>query len=380
MRSLVLHKTGSSENYSSLFRIEEKPMPEFSDEEILIKIECAALNHRDLYIAEGAYSKIKLPVILGSDGAGIVFKTGENVTQFNVGDKVIIYPCKNWGASEEFQNRNIEILGMPQDGTFSEFIKVHHSRVFKFPDHLNFSEAASFPLAGLTAYRALFEKAKLANNDNILITGAGGGVSSMSLIFAIASGARVFVTSGSNEKIAKAVLLGAAGGVNYRDENWHEELHSISENKIDVIIDGTGGENYTKLIEIISYGGRIISYGATLGASKFLDLHKVYWKQLKIMGTTMGTDKDFSDMLNFIEANKIKPVIDSIHNLSDYFNAFDRMKNSEQFGKIILEIDSQKKNSVMSFKHSKLVKGTYTIQHSLKQKYFQTILQIKNRS
>ena len=339
MRSLILHKSVSSENYSSLFRIEERPLPEISDDEVLIKIKYAALNHRDLWIAEGAYAKIRLPVVPGSDGSGIVFKTGEDVTQFNVGDKVIIYPCKNWGVSEEFQNRNIEILGMPQDGTFSEFIKVHYSRVFRFPDHLNFSEAASFPLAGLTAYRALFVKAEITNEDNVLITGAGGGVSSMAVIFAIANGARVFVTSGSNEKIEKAVLLGASGGVNYKNENWHEELKTLSGNKIDVIIDGTGGENYSKLIEIISNGGRIISYGATLGHAEKIDLHKVYWKQIKIIGTTMGTDKDFENMLKFISSNKIKPVIDSFYKFTDYLNAFYRMKNSEQFGKIVIEID-----------------------------------------
>jgi len=343
MKAIVLNKTDRSENYSELFGIEERHVPEISGEEVLIKIKSAALNHRDLFIAEGSYSKIKLPVIPGSDGAGIIYKTAKNVTHFIEGDKVVIYPCNNWGESEEYQNKNIEILGMPEDGTFSEFIKVHQSRVFKFPDHLNFSEAASFPLAGLTAYRALFEKAKLKKTDNVLITGAGGGVSSMALIFAVSSGAVVFVTSGSNEKIEKAVSLGAAGGVNYRNENWHTELQSLSENKIDVIIDGTGGENYAKLIDIISCGGRIISYGATVGHADKLDLHKVYWKQLKIMGTTMGTVKDFLNMLEFIDSHNIRPVIDSIHSFSDYLNAFERMKNSEQFGKIVIETDSSNK-------------------------------------
>ncbi|MBK8984084.1 MAG: zinc-binding dehydrogenase [Ignavibacteria bacterium] len=337
MQAIVLHQTGNKNNYADLFSIKEVPAPGISDDEVLIKIFNASLNHRDLWIAEGAYSKIKLPVILGSDGAGIIYEKGKNVNNFSTGDKVIIYPCSNWGSNENFQNRNFEILGMPADGAFAEYLKVHSSAVFKFPEHLDFIQASAFPLAGLTAYRSLFVKAEIKNTDNVLITGTGGGVASFALMFALIAGAKVFVTSGSDDKIKKAVSLGAEGGVNYKSADWINELKDITENKIDIVIDGSGGKYFSGYVDLCSYGARIVSYGATLGAAGKLDLHKVYWKQLKILGSTMGTVSDFINMLEFADTNKSIPIIDKVFPFKEYLKAFDRMKDSEQFGKIVLE-------------------------------------------
>ncbi|MBK9333171.1 MAG: zinc-binding dehydrogenase [Ignavibacteria bacterium] len=337
MQAIILHQTGNKTNYSDLFRIEDVPVPEISADEVLIKIFNASLNHRDLWIAEGAYSKIRLSVILGSDGAGIIHDKGKNVNNFSIGDKVMIYPCSNWGSNENFQNRNFEILGMPADGTFAEYVKVRSSAVFKFPEHPGFAQASAFPLAGLTAYRSLFVKAELKNTDNVLITGVGGGVASFALMFALRAGAKVFVTSGSDDKINKAVSIGAESGVNYRSPEWQNELKDKTGNKIDVVIDGSGGEYYSGYIDLCSYGARIVSYGATLGAADELDLHKVYWKQLKISGSTMGTVSDFRNMLEFTDTNKCEPVIDKVFPFKDFPEAFDRMKDSEQFGKIVLE-------------------------------------------
>ncbi|HAY34193.1 MAG TPA: zinc-binding dehydrogenase [Ignavibacteria bacterium] len=337
MKAIVLNQTGKQSRYTDLFRVEEVPVPEISQDEVLIKIFNASLNHRDLWIAEGAYSKIRFPVIPGSDGAGIIYDKGKNSNNFSNGDKVLIYPCRNWGSSENFQNRNFEILGMPEDGTFAEYVKVHSSAVFKIPAHLSFAQASAFPLAGLTAFRSLFVKAEIKKTDNVLITGIGGGVASFALMFAAETGAKVFVTSGNEDKIINAVSLGAEGGVNYKSADWQNKLKDITENKIDIVIDGSGGKFFAGYIDICSYGARIVSYGATLGSADKLDLHKVYWKQLKISGSTMGTLTDFSNMLKFSDSNQIKPVIDKVFPFQDYQKAFERMKNSEQFGKIVLE-------------------------------------------
>ncbi|MBS1518786.1 MAG: zinc-binding dehydrogenase [Bacteroidetes bacterium] len=340
MRSLVLHKTDKGKKYSDLFRIEETSLPELSDDEVLVKVHFASLNHRDLWIAEGAYSKIRLPVVLGSDGAGTVHSAGKNVKNFFRDDKVLIYPCRNWGESEDFQDRSFQILGMPDNGTFAEYVRIPQSALYKIPAHLDLSMASAFPLAGLTAFRALYTKAVLKKDDTVLITGSGGGVSALALMFAVASGADVFVTSGSEQKISKAVSLGAKGGVKYNNREWSKELLSLTGNKIDVIIDGTGGKFFSDFIEIGSYGARIVSYGATLGYPDRLDLHKVYWKQLKILGTTMGSAADFRGMLDFISDKKVVPVIDNIYPFDEFCKAFDRMGNSEQFGKIVMKINT----------------------------------------
>ncbi|MDQ3020904.1 MAG: zinc-binding dehydrogenase [Bacteroidota bacterium] len=338
MKAALLKQTGSIDELEKNLVVEEISLPEISNDEVLIKLKNSSLNHRDLYITNGLYSKIKLPVVLGSDGAGIVHSKGKNVSSFEIGEEVIINPGMNWGNNENYQSANFKILGMPDNGTLAEFISVNKSYVYKKPEHLSFAEASVFPLAGVTAYCALFKKANLNKNDNLLITGIGGGVSGHALVFALKIEANVFVTSGSDDKIKKAISLGARAGVNYKNENWKQEIIELSDNKINVVIDGTGGDSFSKILELCNYGSRIISYGATLGNVKDFPLARLFWKQLKIFGSTMGSPKDFADMLKFINENKITPVIDKIFSLNNICDAFKRMNDSEQFGKIVIEI------------------------------------------
>jgi len=338
MKAAVLKQTGNIEDLSKNLVVEEFPSPEFGEEFVLIKIKNASLNHRDLYITQGLYSKIKLPVILGSDGAGIIHSKGENVSSFQIGDEVIINPGMNWGDDKNFQSRNFKILGMPDNGTFSEFISTHQSFVYKKPLHLNFSQASALPLAGLTAYRTLFEKAMLTANDNVLITGIGGGVATFVLLFALKVGSNVFVTSGEDKKINKAISLGAKGGVNYKNKNWDKEILELSENKINVIIDSAGDDSFSKYLEICNYGGRIVSYGATLGSAQNFSLHRLYWKQLQIYGSTMGSPNDFQNMLKFVNENKIMPVLDEVFSLENICEAFKKLNDSTQFGKIVVRV------------------------------------------
>lgn len=333
----VLLKNTDKDKLSDNLVIEDIPKPEINDDEILIKVVSASVNHRDVYISEGAYSKINLPVVLGSDCSGIVGSVGTGVKKFKPGDEVIINPGMNWGVNENFQSREFKILGMPDNGTFAEFVKINQVYVWPKPSHLNFTQASAFPLAGITAYRALFKKAKLKKSENILITGIGGGVATLAMMFAISTGAHVFVTSGSDAKIKIAVSIGAKAGVNYNDNDWDKKINLHAGNKIDVIIDGTGSSNISKAVELCSYGGRIVSYGATLGSADNFSLHRVYWKQLKLYGSTMGSQKDFSEMLEFINAHKVVPVIDKVFSLENICDAFKRMGHSEQFGKIIIE-------------------------------------------
>ena len=340
MKAALLKKTGPPEEFRDNIIIEEVPVPEIKDNEVLIKIKFAALNHRDVWIAKGAYPKINLPVVLGSDCSGIVHTAGSAASTFKPGDEVIINPGFNWGNSEDYQSKDFKILGMPDNGTLAEYVAVSQSYIYKKPSHLNFTQAAGIPLTGITAYRALFKKALLKKGDNLLIPGIGGGVSSSALVFAVSIGANVYVTSGSDDKIKKAVSLGAKGGVNYKNENWDKEIMEISGNNINVIIDGEGGNTFTKCMELINYGGRIVCYGSTSGKTSNIPMARLFWKQLKIFGSTMGSPDDFSEMINFINDYKIVPIIDEVFPLENISEAFLKMNDGRQFGKIVVAVDS----------------------------------------
>ncbi len=340
MRAALLNRLCTANEFRENIRIEDIPVPSVKENEIPINIKSASLNHRDVWIAKGAYPKIYLPVVLGSDCSGIVQDTGTAVRDFRIGDEVIINPGFNWGNAESHQSKDFKILGMPDNGTFAEYISVDQSYVYKKPYHINFFQAAGIPLTGVTAYRALFRKANLQKGENILIPGAGGGVSSAALMFAVSIGANVFVTSGSDDKISKAVSIGAKGGVNYKNDDWDKKILEMSGNNIDVIIDGEGGDTFSKCVELINYGGRIVSYGSTSGKTGSIPMARLFWKQLKIFGSTMGSPDDFNEMINFINDNKIVLVIDEVFSLENIAEAFLKMNEGRQFGKIVVNIGS----------------------------------------
>ncbi|MEB2329027.1 MAG: zinc-binding dehydrogenase [Ignavibacteriaceae bacterium] len=337
MKAAVLKKTGEISELMQNLSVKEVPEPEISSTDVIVSLNYSALNHRDIWITKGLYPKIDLPVIPGSDGCGTIVEKGSSVTEFNLGDSVIINPCLDWGFRQTHQSKKMSILGMPVNGTFAEYVKINKANVFMKPSSLTSLEAAAIPLCGLTAYRALFNRADLKNGENVLITGIGGGVASLAMIFAIAHGAAVYVTSGNNEKIELAKQLGAVGGANYNNPDWDKEILKLANNDIQVIVDGTGGKIFNKLVDIINYGGRIASYGATLGNPDKFALNKIFWKQITISGATLGSPSDFMNMVLFFELNKIKPVIDEVYDLQMIHQAMFRMNNGEQFGKIVIK-------------------------------------------
>lgn len=320
------------------FVIEEVEIPTLASDEVLVRVKAAAFNHRDLWIQKGLYAGLKFPIILGSDGSGIVEKVGDEANKSWIGESVIINPSTNWGDSEAFQQKEFTILGLPENGTFAQFVKVKFINIHKLPSYLSFEEAAALPLTGLTSYRALFSRAGLKAGEKVLIVGVGGGAASMALKWALAAKAEVYVTSGSQEKIDYAKSLGAIDGVNYKTENWLEALE-VKAGGFDVILDSALGDGFASLLDLANPGGRIVFFGGTAGNIPELNGRKIFWKQLSILGTTMGSNLDFSKMLDFADLHKIKPVIDSVYPLEEAEQAIQKMKSGSQFGKIVLKVD-----------------------------------------
>lgn len=338
MKAAVLNKTGKVSDLSKNMKIEEVPTPALQDNDVLIKIKCASLNHRDLWITKGMYSKIELPAILGSDCSGVVEDTGSAVKKIKPGDEVIVNPSLDWGDSEEHQSASYKILGLPDKGTLAEYVKINVDKVYSKPAHMSFEEASALPLCGLTAYRASFIQGQIKKGDNVLITGIGGGVATFLLLYCVSVGANVYVTSSSQEKIEKAVSLGAVSGVDYTGEDWDRYIKDVTDGKIDVVIDSSGGNTINKALEICRYGGKIVTYGASLGKVPDFNLTRVYWKQIQIIGSTMGSDKDFKDMLGYTNKKKIVPVVDKIFSLDNVVDAFGHMDSANQFGKIVVKM------------------------------------------
>ncbi len=320
MNALVLR----AENAPVMF--EEMETPVAADGETLVEVKAAALNHRDVWITKGLYPGIAFPAIMGSDGAGMV------------GDReVIINPSMNWGDNPKVQSNDYQILGLPSKGTFSSHVVVPTSHLYDKPAHLSFEQAAALPLAGLTAYRALFTKCQLQKGENVLISGVGGGVALFACQFAIAAGANVYVSSSSEEKIAKAVEMGAKGGGNYKSENFVKDLKSKS-GGFDVVIDSAAGDGFAGLVKMCNAGARVAFYGATRGKINGLDPRTIFWKQISIFGSTMGTTEEFEAMVDFVAEHKIVPIVDSVFELRDGNAALKRMDEGLQFGKIVLKV------------------------------------------
>lgn len=317
--------------------IEEYKKPKPVKDQVLIRLKNAALNHRDVWLMQEQAQHHPEGIVLGSDGSGIVEETGEDADPLLIGAEVVINPSLDWGKNPLVQGDSFRILGYPDNGTFAQYIAISKKYIFEKPEHLSFEESAAVPLSGLTAYRALFTKARLRTNEKVLISGIGGGAALWALQFATAYKARVYVTSGSDEKIERAKQLGALGGFNYRDPQWAEKAQREA-GGFDIIIDSAGGSQFAKFIDLALPGGRIVNFGRTAGNITDIATRLLYWKQITICGSTMGTRDEFLSMLHFLESRSVRPVIDKVFPLSQIGEAFDRMKNASQFGKIVLEI------------------------------------------
>ena len=305
--------------------IKNLPEPQPAENQVVAKILASALNHRDLWITRGLYPGIRFGSVMGSDA--VVMHDGQTY---------IINPGLDWGTRQSHQSREFRVLGVPDDGVFADCIAIGRQYLYPKPAHLDMEQAAALPLAGVTAYRALFKRAQLQKGDTVLVSGVGGGVAMMALQLSVAAGCRVLVTSGSSRKIARAIELGAHGGFIYTEEGWEDQLVKLY-GGVDVVIDGACGPGFKGLVKICNSGARIVFYGATSGRIPELNPQPIFWKQISILGSTMGSDQDFADMLDFVNLHKVTPVVDSVYSFDDLPDAFAQMEKGTQFGKLVIK-------------------------------------------
>ena len=317
MKAIRIHEDGGPE----VLRYEDAPDPQPRDGDVVIELRAASLNHLDVWIRMGLPSVPK-PRILGADGAGVIAGSDE---------RVVINPGL-------MSNGQVHIVGETMDGTHAELIAVPREYVHPIPDGLSFEEAAAFPLVFETAYRMLVTRARLQAGEWVLIWGIGGGVATAAMSIAKALGANVVVTSSSDEKIARARELGADAGVNHDTGDVVAVVKEFTGGGAHVVVDDVGEATWRRTLDAARQDGRVVVCGATTGPNPPAALHRVWWKQLSILGSTMGTPDDFPGAYDLIAAGKARPVVDKVFPLADARLAHERLERGEQLGKIVLRI------------------------------------------
>jgi len=294
--------------------------------EAVVELEAAGLNRRDLLVRTGTYP-FPLPLIPGSDGAGRRRDTGE---------EVVILPATGWGDREDAPGPDFQFVGGPLPGTYAELVALPEENLYAKPASYTWPEAAAFPLAALTAYRALFSRGGLHVGETVLVLGAGGGVSTFLVQLAVQAGARVLVTSSSDAKIERAKELGAEAGVNYATtEDWPAAVAELG--PVDLVLDSVGS-TWQQALDAVRPGGRVVVFGGTGGTEVTLQVRPFYFRQQSLNGTQLGSPRDFAALLRMLDDASWRPVIDSVHPLAEAEAALARMESGQHFGKLVLEI------------------------------------------
>lgn len=313
------------------------PEPAAGPGQVLVRLTAAALNHRELWIAQGMYPGMQLPATLGCDGAGVIEQVGDGVDRTRIGEQVILYPGLEWGDDERFPRADFGLLGMPGPGTVAERIVVAAPSAVATPAHLDAVTAAALPLGGLTAWRGLTVKGGIKQGDTVLVTGIGGGVATLALLFAVAMGADVYVTSSADESVEHAIKLGATGGVNYRTERWGRALGKQA-GGIDLVFDGAPAGGYPEYSRALAMGARVVVYGSTGGQSFPVNAPELFLKNVSLHGTNVGSPHDFAQMVAFAAEHRITPVIDRTFALAEAQGALRYLQTSHAFGKVVIDM------------------------------------------
>lgn len=343
MKALTLVAAGGLQH----LRVQELPEPTVqSTDEALVQVRAAGLNHLDLFIAGGlpgvSYS---FPHVLGSDGAGIVRAVGDGVREVSPGDRVMINPtlscgrCSRCQAGEHSLCDRLRVIGEHYPGTAAEYIVVPAENLASVPADMPWSQAASFSLAALTAWRMLTSRARLQRDETVLIWGIGGGVALAALQIARLIGARTVVTSGSDAKLEAARKIGADAVLNHRQKDVAAEVRRLTGGEgADVVVDSVGEESWPASLRSLRRGGRLVVCGATSGPMITLDLRRLFWHQWSLLGSTLGNRREYREVVDLAHQGKLWPVVDRVVPLEEARSAFERLQRGEQMGKLVLEV------------------------------------------
>ncbi len=343
MKAIVFHEHGPFENIA----IADVPKPEIKPDEVLIEVKAAALNRLDLWVLAGWPGlNLKLPHVMGSDGAGVVVEIGSRVAGFENGDRVAVNPSLSCGscefcvAGQDNLCDRFAILGEHVDGFFAEYTAVPARNLIKMPDHATFVDAAAASLVFVTAWHSLISRAALKAGESVLIVGAGGGVNTACIQIARLAGAGpIYVIGSSDEKLARARELGADVTINrHEEENWSKTLFKATNRRgIDVVVDNVGAATYHYSLRALRKNGRLLTVGNTSGPKFEIDNRLLFGKHLSIIGSTMGPTADYQTVMKLIFAGKLKPVIDTVYPFNEGLTALERLQNSDVAGKLVLQ-------------------------------------------
>lgn len=338
MKAVRIHEHGGPE----VLRYEDVSVPEIAREEVLIRVKACALNYLDLWARRGIPG-ITLPLIPGCDVAGVIEEVGQDAKGWSQGDRVVINPGVSCGDCEYCQQGedplcySYHIIGEHVDGGYAEFMKVPARNLMSIPEGFSFEEAAAAPLVFQTAWRALISRARVCPGEDVLILGAAGGAGTACVQIAKLAGAKVFAVAGTEAKLQKLKELGADILINHTEKDFGKEVWQLTNKRgVDVVIDSVGEATWQKSLRSLARNGRLVTFGATTGPTPPTDIRLVFWRQLQIIGTTMGNRKEVADVMKLIWERKLKPVVHRVFPLKEAAKAQQLMENREQFGKIIL--------------------------------------------
>ena len=344
MKATVFHEHGPID----VLKYEDSPDPEIKEGQVLVDVKAVALNHLDLFVRGGIPGlTLDLPHILGSDISGVIKETGSKMpSNLQPGQRVIIDPgmscgvCEYCVRGEESLCAQYGIIGEHSRGGYADLFAVDAQNVIPVPEHveLSFEQLAATPLTFMTAWRMLIPKARVKPGDDVLIIGIGGGVALAALQIAQVAGARVIVTSSSDEKLEKAKNLGATMGINYKkNPDYHKEVWKLTNKRgVDIVVDSVGEATWERSLRSLTKGGRLVTCGATSGPKAMTNVRMLFWKQLEILGSTMASRSELRDVLKLVWNGRLTPIVDTALPLSKAQEAHERLEKGEQFGKIVL--------------------------------------------
>ena len=338
MKVVRIHQHGSID----VLKYEDVPIPKINQNQCLVKIKAAALNHLDIWVRKGIPG-VPLPMIMGSDGAGVVEKIGKKVLDYSEGDRVLIQPltyCGNCRWCKQNKENYCEkwgIFGENQDGTQCEYMAINADHLRIIPEDMSFEEAAAFPLVAETSYTMLIDRANVQQGETVFVWGASSGVGSMAIQIAKAIGCKVITAVGNGQKRDFAEKLGADIIVNYKDDDIVKVVKEFTDQRgVDVVVEHVGTKTWETSLRILGKGGRIVTCGATTGSEAKFDIRRLFYKQQSILGSTMGNVKSLDSALAMYINGDISPIVDKYFKMSEIRKAHEYLENGNQTGKVIV--------------------------------------------